>query len=75
MPTVILGGHLTNYGQNAYFWTFWTFSHGDKSKNDTKPISASHRDLRVLAVSTGRRESKNRNVLFKKYFLNRIFLK
>jgi hypothetical protein len=18
-------GHLTNYGQNAYFWTFWTF--------------------------------------------------
>jgi hypothetical protein len=20
-------GHLTNYGQNTYFWTFWTFSH------------------------------------------------
>jgi hypothetical protein len=39
--------HLTNYGQNAYFWTFWTFSHGGKSRNDTKPISA------------GRGESKN----------------
>jgi hypothetical protein len=45
LPTI---GHLTNYGQNSYFWTFWTFSYGGKSKNDTKPVSA------------GRRESKNR---------------
>jgi hypothetical protein len=44
-------GHLTNYGQNAYFWTFWTFSHGGKSRNDTKPVSA------------GRIESKNRKFL------------
>jgi hypothetical protein len=41
-------GHLTNYGQNTYFWTFWTFSHGCKSRNDTKPVLA------------GCRESKNR---------------
>jgi hypothetical protein len=50
-------GHLTNYGQNAYFWTFWTFSHGGKSRNDTKPVSAGRRDLRVSAESAGRRES------------------
>jgi hypothetical protein len=47
-------GHLTNYGQNTYFWTFWTFSHEGKSRNDTKP------DLRVLADSASRRESENR---------------
>jgi hypothetical protein len=38
-------GNLINYGQNAHFWTF---SHGGKSKNDTKP------------VSVGCQESKNR---------------
>jgi hypothetical protein len=49
--------------QNAYFWTFWTFSHEGKSKNDTKPVSA------------GRQESKNRKLLFK-FSKNRIsFLK
>jgi hypothetical protein len=32
-------GHLTNYGQNAYFWTFWPFSYGGKFRNDTKPVS------------------------------------
>jgi hypothetical protein len=40
-------GHLTNYGQNTYFWIFWTFSHGGKFRNDTKPVSADCRDLRV----------------------------
>jgi hypothetical protein len=25
--------YLTNYGQNAYFWTFLTFSHRGKSIN------------------------------------------
>jgi hypothetical protein len=59
-------GHLTNYGQNAYFWTFWTFSHGGKSRNDTKHVSAGYRDLRVSAVSVGRRESKNFKKLLKK---------
>jgi hypothetical protein len=53
-------GHLTNYGQNAYFWTFWTFSHGGKSKNDTKPDS------------TGRRESKNRKFNYKLLILLKI---
>jgi hypothetical protein len=24
-------GHLTNYGQKAYLWTFWIFSHGGMS--------------------------------------------
>jgi hypothetical protein len=48
--------HLTNYGQKAYFWTFWTFLHRGKSKNDTKPVSAGRRDLRVWADSAGRRE-------------------
>ena len=43
-PMVSLGktawiGHLTNYEQNAYFWTFWTFSYKGKSRNDTKPVS------------------------------------
>jgi hypothetical protein len=33
-------GHLTNYGQNTYFLTFWTFSHVGKSRNDMKPVSA-----------------------------------
>jgi hypothetical protein len=42
-------GHLTNYGQKAYFWTSWTFSHRGKSRFGTKPVSA------------GRQESKNRN--------------
>jgi hypothetical protein len=28
--------HLTNYGQNAYFWTFLTFSHEGKSRNATQ---------------------------------------
>jgi hypothetical protein len=28
--------HLINYGQNAYFRTFWTFSHREKSKNLTQ---------------------------------------
>jgi hypothetical protein len=53
-------GHLTNYGQNAYFWTFWTFSHGGKSKNGTKPDS------------TGRRESKNRKFNYKLLILLKI---
>jgi hypothetical protein len=57
-PTFVIG-YLTNYGQNAYFWTFWTFSHGGKLRNDTKPVLA------------GRQESKNRKGFFK-YF---IFLK
>jgi hypothetical protein len=57
-------GHLTNYGQNDYFWTFWTFSHGDKSRNDTKPILMGRRDLRVSADSVGRREFKNRKFIF-----------
>jgi hypothetical protein len=34
--------------EKAYFWTFWTISHGGKSRNDTKPMSG------------GCRESKNR---------------
>jgi hypothetical protein len=25
-------GHLTNYGQKAYFWIFWIFSHGGMSR-------------------------------------------
>jgi hypothetical protein len=58
-------GYLTNYEQNAYFWIFWTFSHGGKSRNDTKPVSAGRQDLRVLAISVGRRESRNRKFLFK----------
>jgi hypothetical protein len=28
--------YLTNYEQNAYFWTFLTFSHGGKSRNATQ---------------------------------------
>jgi hypothetical protein len=57
---IVIIGHLTNYGQNTYFWTFWTFSHGGKSKNDTKLVSVGHRDLRVPADSADRRESKNK---------------
>jgi hypothetical protein len=52
-------GHLTNYEQNAYFWSFWIFSHRGKSRNDTKPVSMGCRDLRVSAESAGHRESKN----------------
>jgi hypothetical protein len=64
---------LTNYGQNAYFWTFWTFSYRGKSKNDTKSVSAN------------RQESKNRKlngkdiyyflkieILFFKYIYSKI---
>jgi hypothetical protein len=70
-------GHLTNYGQNTYFWTFWTFSHRGKSRNDTKPISAGRRDLRVLADLAGCRESKNRKFQLKilLFSRNRILLK
>ena len=42
--------YLTNYGQNAYYWTFWVFSHKWKSKNDMKPVSMGHQDLRVSAT-------------------------
>ena len=55
-------GHLTNYGQNAYLWTFKTFSYGGKCRNDTKPNSVS------------RQESKNRKIYLKfiNLFKNRI---
>jgi hypothetical protein len=33
------------------------------TKNDIKPVSAGCQDLRVSAISAGRRESKNRNFL------------
>jgi hypothetical protein len=49
---IVNNSYLSNYGQIAYFWTFWTFSHRGKFKNDTEPISA------------GRRESKNKNTIF-----------
>jgi hypothetical protein len=41
-------GHLTNYGQKAYFWTFGTFSHEGKSRNDTELVSAACRDRLVF---------------------------
>ena len=37
-------GHLTNYGQNAYLWTFKTSSYGGKCRNDTKPNSVSRQE-------------------------------
>jgi hypothetical protein len=66
-------GDLTNYGQNAYFWTFWTFSHEGKSRNDTKPFSAGHQDLRVSVVSAGRRDSKNRIFKLKNIFSKKFY--
>jgi hypothetical protein len=50
------------------FEVFGHFYKG-KSTSDTKPVSASRQDLRVWAVSAGRRESKNRKLLFKIYFI------
>jgi hypothetical protein len=61
-------GHLTNYGQNTYFWTFWTFSYKGKSKNDTKLVSAGRRDLRLSADLAGHRESKKK---LNKFFYNK----
>jgi hypothetical protein len=74
----IIIGHLTNYGQKAYFWTFWTFSHRGKFGNDTKPVSARRWDMRVSADSAGRRESKNRkfqleNIYFSIFRENKYF--
>ena len=45
-------GHLTNYGQKAYFWTFWTFSHRDKSRPNLSWWAAKSLkiDFRILKI-------------------------
>jgi hypothetical protein len=45
--------------KSLFFGTFWTFSHRDKSRNDTELVSAGCQDLKVSVVSVGR-VSKNR---------------
>jgi hypothetical protein len=46
-------GHLTNYGQKPYFWTFLDFF-------TRRYDSAGRRDINVSAESAGRRLYKNR---------------
>jgi hypothetical protein len=60
--------------QTLIFGLFLTFLHGGKSRNDTKPVLADRRDLRVSGDSAGCRESKNRNN-FLKMFMFSIFRK
>jgi hypothetical protein len=58
--------------QTLIFGLFLTFLHGGKSRNDTKPVLADRRDLRVSGDLAGRIESKKR---FFKMFMFSLFRK